>query len=224
MKILASPWHVLLVSLLGFLPVVALFVIGGDSAFSALSRPQEVYDLVSSSPGRIAWIVLGSLGDAVGYYLVLLPFAVQLLKRARSAAGRVGTWLILLYAANGAFWAVASAVALPIAARADAATWAKVTTVCQTLGWGTIGNTLGSLGWLGLGIHFLKPRRGFAVFTLLLGVMYFLGGQIASAFVPASLAMAGISFYLIFQLIVWNPWFSIVAREASGAPAGVPAG
>jgi len=215
MKILANPLGVLLLSLFGFLPVVALFAIGGDRAFSALSHPQQVYDLVRNpSTGQVLWLVAGNLGDAVGYYLVVFPIAAMLAKRAKAASGRIGSWLVMLYAANGAFWALVSAVALPIAAYRDAATWARVTTICQTIGWGTIGNTLGSIGWLALGAYFFTTRRGFAVFSVVLGVMYFLGGQIASALIPTWLAIAGVSFYLAFQLIVWNPWFASAARGA----------
>jgi hypothetical protein len=214
MRVLENPWRVLLLSLFGFLPIVALFVIGGDRAYSALSHPQEVYDLVrDQSASQVLWLVLGNLGDAVGYYLVILPLAAALARKVRGVSGKAGSWLIALYAANGAFWALVSAVALPIAARTDAATWAKVTTLCQTIGWGTIGNTLGSLGWLALGAHFMSSRRAFALFTVVLGVMYFLGGQIASPLVPTSLAIVGIGFYLVLQLLVWNPWFAGVARE-----------
>ncbi len=215
MKMLAKPWYVLLLSLFGFLPIVALFAIGGDRASSALSHPQEVYDLVRDpSASQVLWLVLGNLGDAVGYYLVVLPLAAMLARGAERPSGRIGGRLIILYAVNGAFWALASAVALPIAAYSDAVTWAKVTMLCQTIGWGTIGNTLGSFGWLAMGWCFFDIRRGFAVFSAVLGVMYFLGGQIASALVPAWLALAGASFYLVFQLIVWNPWFARVVHEA----------
>jgi hypothetical protein len=214
MRVLANPWRVLLLSLFGFLPIVALFVIGGDRAYSALSHPQEVFDLVSGqSAGRMPWVVLGNLGDAVGYYLVVLPIAATLGKKVNRPLGKLGSWLIVLYGVNGALWALISAVALPIAARTDAATWARVTTLCQTIGWGTIGNTLGSFGWLVLGAHFMNSRRAFAVFSAVLGVMYFLGGQIASPVVPTSLAIVGIGFYLVLQLLVWNPWFASVVHE-----------
>ncbi len=207
MEKLSNPWVVFAFSLLGFLPVIGIFVIAGNKAIEILADPQKYYELVRNpSPMDLFWMIAGNLGDAVGYYLIVLPITVALLRQAQGPLGRAGAWLIGLYGVNGALWAIVSAVALPIAASRSASDWQAVTTICQSIGWGIIGNSLGSLGWLVLGASFFNHGRWFAVFSIVLGLMYFCGGRIASLFVPTWLGTVGVGFYLVFQLIVWNPW------------------
>jgi hypothetical protein len=200
-------------SLLGFLPVIGILVIAGARAAEVLADPQEYFELVRDpSPVYLFWIIAGNLGDAVGYYLVILPITVALVRQAKDPLRRAAGLLLSLYGVNGALWAIVSAVALPIVAFRSASDWALVTTICQSIGWGTIGNSLGSLGWLVLGISFFSRRRWFALFSITLGLMYFCGGEIASLFVPTWLGTVGIGFYLVFQLIVWNPWAAWCSR------------
>jgi len=202
-----TPQIVFTFSLLGFLPVIGIFALAGNKAGEILTDPHKYFELVRNpSPMDFFWMIAGNLGDAVGYYLIILPIAVALLRQAQSPLGRASAWLIGLYGVNGAFWAIVSAVALPIAASRSASDWQTATTICQNIGWGIIGNLLGSLGWLAMGMSLFSRYRWFAVFSIVLGLLYFCSGQIAKSFMPKWLGTVGIGFYLVFQLIVWNPW------------------
>ena len=113
-----TPQIVFTFSLLGFLPVIGIFALAGNKAGEILTDPHKYFELVRNpSPMDFFWMIAGNLGDAVGYYLIILPIAVALLRQAQSPLGRASAWLIGLYGVNGAFWAIVSAVALPIAGR-----------------------------------------------------------------------------------------------------------
>ncbi len=220
------PLLVLLISCAGFLPIVALFAIAGRRAAAAHDNPQRTFALVhpATFKGR-AWIATGNIGDAIGFYFVALPIAACLRRVAPTAWGRRGGTLLLAYTVNGAFWALLGAVLLPLAVDRTEKDWRKATTLCQSFGWGVIGNTLGGAAWLLLAWSYRRQRPGFAACNAALGSMYLLGGRIEHRVVPSKVSLVGVTFYLFVQLLIWNPWAAHVCRTATplvpAAGAGV---
>src|SRR5262249_29357394 len=215
------PVVVLLISCAGFLPIVALLMIAGDQAGAALEQPQTTFQFVHPPTIWIrAWSVAGNLGDALGYYLIVLPIAARLQRVAPTTWGRRGARLLAAYGFNGACWALFAAVVLPIVMGCTAEDWANASALYQTFGWGVIGNTLGGTAWLLLGWSWRRQRPAFAVCSALLGGMYMLGGTIAHLVVSSTVSLTAITFYLFVQLLIWNPWAAHVGRAgAQNAPA-----
>lgn len=202
-----TPAPVFFISLFGLLPIIALVLIAGEKSGDILLEPEKYYQMVKAAGfGGKFLIIIGNIGDAMGYYLIILPLAYVFARSNGSALARNGGRLLFAYGINGAFWAAVSAVALPLALSSGYQAWQLTTWLCQSVGWGVVGNTLGSLGWIVLGAGLWKGRRGFSVFSMSLGIMYFLGGRISGTVMPAYLVLLGTAYYLLLQLLIWNPW------------------
>jgi hypothetical protein len=209
-----TPKKVFLISLIGFLPVIALFLIAGRKAGDMVLDPPKHYERVKSLgfTGKIL-LTVGNIGDAIGYYLIILPFVVVFTRRNDAPLVRNGGRLLFAYAINGIFWALLGAFALPWAVSRGYRIWELIMLMCQTVGLGFVGNTLGSTGWMLLGAGLWQKYRDFSLFSISLGVMYFLGGTVSSIFVPGVVELAGIAYYLFMQLLIWNPWMAKITQE-----------
>jgi hypothetical protein len=209
-----TPKRVFFISLLGFLPILGLLLVSRSKAGEMLRNPQKNFQIVEElkAKGKIL-IALGNIGDAIGYYFIVLPFAYLFAQKKDAPLVRGGAWLIFAYGVNGAFWALISAIALPLAVSSGYKAWERVTLICQRLGWGILGNTLGSSGWILLGVGLREKWPGFSVFSISLGVMYFFGGTIARLFVPNTFGLIATMYYFFLQLLVWNPWVAQITRQ-----------
>jgi len=209
---------------LGLMPVVAWGLLCNWDA-AAMNDPATLFSLVVGSENG-KWLQWAMIGDALGYYVLLLPVIIGLFLDLKKRGAPL-PWVSLVavvgmfYAINGAIGAFSLSVVMSFLSTQQVsaiseAVYQVVSTVVGRGIWATGGALLGGSYWFLTGIMIAIYRKGrlYGALTSILGVCYLAQGEILLRLFPPLASISGFNtmIYLLGAL-AWGLYAALHLDE-----------